>query len=155
MCIYSTNNWIYIVMYYICKYRRYCMHCTKLTLELLIENRHVIVILCLIHITGNRIAEIILGGEVLDGKFAAIVTTSISQALLAESELARLFVQQEDISMKTCTLRRSGTDVLRQNISFRHIRSGNIAYQPVMPFTEFRILSAWSVRIYLNIENRV
>lgn len=139
MCIYSTRILVYIIMYNmytslckifeiyivlynICRYHcRYSMHCTKLTLELFIENRHVIVILRLIHITGNRIAELILGGEVLDGKFAAIFTTSISQVLLIESELARLFVQQKDISMKTCTLRRSGTDVLRQSISFRHI----------------------------------
>lgn len=77
MCIYSTNSWIYIIAYkhmYCCKYY---MHCTKLTLKLLIENRHVIVILRLIHIPGNWIAEIILFGEVSDGELATIVTTSI------------------------------------------------------------------------------
>lgn len=116
------------------------------------ENRHVIVKLRLEHITGNRIAEFILGGEVLDGELAAVVTASIGQALLVESQLARLFVQQEYISMEACTLWRSRTDVLRQNLSFRHIRSGNIAHQPVMPFAKFRILSAWSIRICLNLK---
>lgn len=152
MCIYLTNSWIYIIMYkHVYHRKHYIMHSTDLTLKLLIENRHIIVILRLIHITGNRIAELIFSGELPDGELAAVVTASIGQALFVESELARLFVQQEYVSVETCTLWRSRTDVLRQSFPFRHIRSRNIAYQPVMPFTKFRILSAWSIGIYLNI----
>ncbi|TGZ47582.1 hypothetical protein DBV15_03429 [Temnothorax longispinosus] len=71
------------------------------------ENRHVIVVLRLIHVTGNRIAEFVFGSEFPDGELAAVVTASIGQAFLVESELARLFVQQKYISVKACTLRRS------------------------------------------------
>jgi len=89
------------------------MHCTKLTLKLLIENRHIIIVLRLIHITGNWIAELIFSGEIFNGELAAVVTTSISQAFLVESELARLFIQKKYVSVETCTLWRSRTDVLR------------------------------------------
>lgn len=135
MCIYSIDSWIYIIMYNTCV--SYCNWsyiidaCTELiwsSWKLRIESRYIIIIFRLEHITGNWIAESIFRRKSFDGEAGTIVTTSIGQAPLVKSELFRLFVQQEYISVETRTLRRSSTNVFRKNFSFTHIRFRNIAY---------------------------
>lgn len=143
-------------MHFIQKMEVQCM-CTllyvyfiNLTFELFVENWYVIVILCLIHVTRNRIAKLVFSSKLSDRKLATIIATPIGQSFLSKIDLARLFVHQEYISMETCFLRRSGSNIRRQNFPFGHICARNIAHQPVMPFAEFRFFSAWSIRICLN-----
>lgn len=142
------HHWVYIIVYI-----HHCIYCIyysiNLTLKLLVENRNIIIVFCLIHITSNRITKIMLSGKLLNREFATIVTATIGQALLVKREFARLFVQQEYISMKAGTLRRSRANVLGKNFSLGYIRSRYVSYQPMMPFAKFGVLSAWSIRIYV------
>lgn len=121
-----------------------------LTFELFIEFWYVIVKLRLIHVTSNWIAELVLCSKVLDRELAAVFAAAISQALFIKSELVVLFVQQKYVSVQACTLRRSRTDVLGEDLTLGDVGSRDVAYQPMMPLAELGILSAWSVGICLN-----
>uniref|UniRef100_A0A8D8RYK2 Uncharacterized protein n=1 Tax=Cacopsylla melanoneura TaxID=428564 RepID=A0A8D8RYK2_9HEMI len=59
----------------------------------------------------------------------------------------RLLVDQEYISMKSCSLGWRGSSILSNGLTLSYITARNIHHQPMPPFSSLGFLSAWSIRI--------
>ena len=114
-----------------------------LTTELLWYSRHVIVILGLVHVAGNRRTKAVLVGELLDWEVESRVPCVISNAFFAgDVDLARLLVDEQHVAVQTSALGRARAYVSRQGVALLNIAARHVHHEPVLEFAHLRILSA-------------
>lgn len=103
--------------------------------ELLIQLRHIVIPFCLVEVGSNRLAQLILLGKFANFEAASMVTRAVREALFITAELSRLLVNQEHISVQTCSFWWTRTDILRQCLSLGDIAAGNVHHKPMMPLS--------------------
>lgn len=119
----------------------------RLGAELLVQDGHVVVVLSLVEVARDRVAQVVLLGELGDREHAAVVARPVSKPRLIKLQLPRLLVDQENVSVQTSTLGRSGAYVLGQRLARCDVVAGNVSDQPVVPFAELRLLSGRRVGV--------
>jgi hypothetical protein len=80
-----------------------CISCLFAT-ELLIELGDIIIPLSLVQVSSDRVAKVVLLGEVTDGKSSTVVSGAVGKTRLIKSQLSSLLVDQENVSVQTCRI---------------------------------------------------
>lgn len=125
------------------------MFCLKwqLTFKLRIQFGNVIVIFSLKKVSGDRISQVVLLGELPHAEITSIASTVIFQPRLIAVDLSGLFVNQQHVTVQTGVFGRASSDVLGKDLTFSDILSGDVDHKPMVPFPEFRGLTARGVRV--------
>jgi len=109
--------------------------------KLLVEFGNIVVPFSLVKVSSNRLSQMMLFGELTNGKFPPVVSRTIGQSLLVKVNLVLLLIYQEDVAVEASALWGTRSDILGQRVSFRNIAPGDVTHKPMMPFSELGILS--------------
>lgn len=80
---------------------------------LLGDRIHVFVPLCLIKVAGNWLAQVVLGGKLVQAPAVAIFTGRARYSLVRDVDQCRLFVHDEYVAMQTFNVGRGGKRLFR------------------------------------------
>ena len=66
---------------------------------------------------------------------------------ISVGNLAGLFVCQKYVAMKLSSFGWAAPNIVKLHLSFAYITAWDIYHKPMVPFTELRMVTAWSVRV--------
>ena len=66
---------------------------------------------------------------------------------ISVGNLAGLFVCQKYVAMKFSSFGWAAPNIVKLHLSFAYITAWDIYHNPMVPFTELRMVTAWSVRV--------
>ena len=66
---------------------------------------------------------------------------------ISVGNLAGLFVCQKYVAMKLSSFGWAAPNIVKLHLSFAYITAWDIYHNPMVPFTELRMVTAWSVRV--------
>ena len=66
---------------------------------------------------------------------------------ISVGNLAGLFVCQKYVAMKLSSFGWAAPNIVKLHLSFAYITPWDIYHKPMVPFTELRMVTAWSVRV--------
>lgn len=112
--------------------------------------RHIIVVLSFKHVTSHGITQLVLGGELADRERWSSGTFVIRYSGFLDGQLLRLFVNQQNVSMKSGILSRTRTYVLNNCIPLANVTTGYVAHHPVKHLPELWIALARCIGICLK-----
>lgn len=73
----------------------------SLCTQLFVQDRHIIIVLCLVEITSDWVAKLIFLSKLPDRESSAVVCRSVGKPRLITGDLAILLVDKEHVAMQS------------------------------------------------------